>query len=29
MIYFIRAIIPTLLGWIGCEIYHRWEDKNE
>lgn len=29
MIYIIRAIIPTLLGWIGCELCHRWEDKNE
>jgi len=25
----IRGIIPCAIGWIGCEIYHRWEDKNE
>lgn len=29
MIYIIKTIIPVLIGWIGCEIYHRWEDKNE
>lgn len=29
MIYIIRNIIPVLLGWIGCELCHRWEDKNE
>jgi len=29
MIYIIRIIIPVLMGWIGCELYHRWEDKNE
>lgn len=23
--YFIRAIIPVLMGWIGCELYHKWE----
>lgn len=25
--YIIKSIIPCVLGWIGCEIYHRWEDK--
>lgn len=29
MTYIIRVIIPVLMGWIGCELYHRWEDKNE
>ena len=29
MIFIIRNIIPVLIGWIGCELYHRWEDKNE
>lgn len=29
MIYIIKTIIPVLIGWIGCEIYHRWENKNE
>lgn len=29
MIYIIKSIIPVLLGWIGCEICHRWEDKND
>lgn len=29
MIYIIKVVIPVLMGWIGCEIYHRWEDKNE
>jgi hypothetical protein len=24
-----NIIIPVLMGWIGCELYHRWEDKNE
>ena len=27
--YIIKSIIPVLMGWIGCEICHRWEDKNE
>ena len=29
MIYIIKVVIPVLIGWIGCELYHRWEDKNE
>lgn len=29
MTYIIRVIIPVLMGWIGCELYHRWEGKNE
>ena len=29
MIYITKTIIPVLIGWIGCEIYHRWENKNE
>lgn len=27
IIYIIKSIIPVLIGWIGCELYHRWEDK--
>lgn len=29
ILYIIRNIIPVLIGWICCEIYHRWEDKDE
>jgi hypothetical protein len=29
IIYIIKSIIPVLIGWVGCEIYHRWEDKND
>ena len=29
MTYIIRVIIPVLMGWIGCELYHRWEDKEQ
>lgn len=27
--YFIRAIIPVLMGWIGCKLYHKWESENK
>lgn len=27
--YIIKSIIPCVLGWIGCEIYHRWEVRND
>ena len=27
IMYIIRAIIPSAMGWIGCEIYHRWIER--
>lgn len=23
----IESIVPCAIGWIGCEIYHRWIDR--
>lgn len=29
IMHIIRAIIPCAMGWIGCEIYHRWIEGSD
>ena len=29
IMYIIKSIIPVAVGWICCEIYHKWVEGSD